>query len=119
LINQFPTASLIVHYPIYAEGFDNYSMILFVLEEDIDTEKLLSLLSDQSGTSYLLRGSKGKYLCFASTRNRTFTVEMRKIMKNESLRFAHLSRKWTSILDDYEKGKIEERFFYMFPPQPK
>ena len=111
--------SLIVHYPIYAEGFDNYSMILFVLEEDIDTEKLLSLLSDLSGTSYLLRGSKGKYLCFASTRNRTFTVEMRKIMKNESLRFAHLSRKWTSILDDYEKGKIEERFFYMFPPQPK
>jgi len=54
LINQFPTASLIVHYPIYAEGFDNYSMI-FVLEDDIDTEELLSLLSDQSGTSYLLR----------------------------------------------------------------
>jgi hypothetical protein len=111
--------SLVVHYPLYAEGYDNYHMILLILENDFDKKELLSLLSDLSGTSYLLRGSKRKYLCFASTRNRTFTVDMRKLVKNESLRFAHLSRKWTPILDDYQKEKIEERLFYMFPPQPK
>lgn len=111
--------SLIVHYPLYAEGCDNYSMILFILEDDFDMKELLSLLSDLSGTSYLLKGSKEKYLCFASTRNRTFTVDMRRIMKNKSLKFAHLSQKWTPMLDDYQKGKIEERLFYMFPPQSK
>ena len=112
--------SLIVHYPLYAEGYDNYSTLLFVLEDDFDMKKLLALLSDLSGTSYLLKGSKGKYLCFASTRkSRTFSSKMRKIMNDKSLKFAYFSSKWTPMLDDYEKGKIEERFFYMFPPQSK
>lgn len=111
--------SLIVHYPLYAEGFDNYHMLLFILEDDFDMEELLSLLSDLSGMSYLMKGSKDNYLCFASTRNRTFSEDMRKTMRNESLKFAHLSRKWTPILDDYQKKKVEERFFYMFPPQPE
>jgi len=38
-------------------------------------------------------------------------------MKDESLKFAYFSSKWTPLLDDYEKGKIEERLFHMFPPQ--
>lgn len=109
--------SLIVHYPLFAEGHDNYHMLLFILENDFDRRALLSLLSDLSGMSYVLKGRKGEYLCFASARNRTFSGDMKRVMKNESLRFAHLWRKWTPILDDYEKGKIEERFFYMFPPQ--
>lgn len=110
--------SLIVHYPLYAEGYDSYSMLLFVLEDGFDMKELLCLLSDLSGTSYLLKGSKGEYLCFASTRrSRTFSSKMRKIMNDESLKFAYFSSKWTPILDDYEKGEIEERFFYMFPPQ--
>ena len=110
--------SLIVHYPIYAEGYDSYHMLLFVLENDFDIKKLLSLLSDLSGTSYLLKGGKGEYLCFASTRrSRTFSSRMRKFMNNESLKFAYFSSKWTPILEDYEKGKVEERFFYMFPPR--
>ena len=112
--------SLIVHYSLYAEGLDNYHVLLFVLEDDFDMKELLSLLSDLSATSYLLKGNKGEYLCFASTRrSRTLSSKMRKFVKNESLRFVHLSRRWTPILDDYEKGKIEERFFYMFPPQSK
>jgi hypothetical protein len=111
--------SLYIHYPMYAGGYDNYSMLLFVLE-DPDIEGVLTLLSGLSATSYLLKGSKGTYLCFASTRRtHTLTAAMRKTMKDESLGFAHLSSRWTPILDDYEKGKIEERFFYMFPLHSK
>ena len=115
---MFP--SLIVHYPLYAEGFDNYHMLLFILENEFDMKELLSLLSDLSGMSYLLKGSEGKYLCFASTkRSRTFSSKMKKIISDKSSKFAYFSSKWTPILDDYENGKIEERFFYMFPPRIK
>ncbi|MBU7026564.1 MAG: AsnC family protein [Theionarchaea archaeon] len=111
--------SLYVHYPLYAEGFDNYSMLLFILE-DPNLEGVLTLLSDLSATSYLLKGGKGTYLCFASTRRtHALSSKMRKITKNESLGFAHLSSRWKPVLDDYEKGKIEERLFYMFPLRSK
>ena len=112
--------SLYIHYPVYAEGFDNYSMLLFILKDIPDIERVLALLSDLSATSYLLKGSKGEYLCFASTRRtHAFASKMRKITQDESLGFAHLSSRWRPLLEDYEKGKIEERFFYMFPPHPK
>lgn len=112
--------SLYVHYPMYAEGRDNYSMILFILEDIPDLDKLLALLSDLSATSYLIRGSRGTYLCFALTRKvNTFPLKMREVIEDESLGFIHLSRWWSPILDDYKKGKIEERYFYMFPPHSK
>lgn len=112
--------SLYVHYPMYAEGRDNYSTILFILEDTPDLDKLLASLSDLSATSHLIRGSKGTYLCFASTRRtHPFISKMREVTQNESLKFVHPSRWWNPILDDYEKGKVEERYFYMFPPHSK
>ena len=109
--------SLHVHYPLYAEGHDNYSTLFFILEDIPDLNKLLNLLSDLSATSYLVGGSRGIYLCFASTRQTfAFTSKMRDVIQSESLGFAHPSSRWTPILEDYEKRKIEERFFYMFPP---
>jgi hypothetical protein len=112
--------SLYIHYPVYAEGRDNYSMMLFVLEDGADVKRVVNLLSDLSATSYLLKGSTGTYLCFATTRRpHVLAPEMRKIAKNKSLGFLHLFSKWFPILDDYEKEKVEERFFYMFPPHSK
>ncbi len=112
--------SLFIHYPVFAEGRDNYSMLLFVLKDEVDVERVVDLLSDLSATSYLLKGSTGTYLCFVTTRRiYTFTLRMREILQNETLGFAHHSKRWTPLLDDYEKGKIEERFFYMFPPRTK
>ena len=112
--------SLHVHYPVYAGGHDNYSTLFFILENIPDLDELLNLLSDLSATSYLVKGSRGTYLCFASTRQTfAFTSKMRKVIQDESLGFAHPSSRWTSILDDYRKGKVEERFFYMFPPRSK
>ena len=102
--------SLYVHCSLYAEGFDNYSMLLFVLEN----------IPDLSATSYPPKGSEETYLCFASTRRpHMLAPKMKKIMNNGLLRFIHLSSRWTLILEDYTKGKIEERFFYMFPLRPK
>lgn len=112
--------SLYVHYPVYAGGFDNYSMLLFVLEHISDMERVLDLLSDLSAISYLLKGDKGTYLCFASTRRtHTLASKMRKITGDDSLGFAHLSSRWTSLLEAYEGGKIKERFFSMFSPRSK
>ncbi|MBU7028942.1 MAG: hypothetical protein HXS48_18555 [Theionarchaea archaeon] len=109
--------SLYIHYPVFAEGRDNYSTLLFVLE-DVDVERVVGLLSDLSATSYLLKGSKGTYLCFATTRRtHVLAPKIKEAAKNKSLGFLHLFSKWFPILDDYEKGKIEERFFYMFPPR--
>ena len=109
--------SLYIHYPVFAEGRDNYSTLLFVLE-DVDADRVVGLLSDLSATSYLLKGSKGTYLCFASTRRtHTFASKMRKSLQDETLGFIHHSRWWTPLLDDYEKRKIEERFFHMFSPR--
>jgi hypothetical protein len=112
--------SLHIHYPVYAEGKDNYSVLFFILEDIPDLDKVLNLLSDLSATSYLVKGSKGTYLCFASTRRvHILAPKMRKAIGDESLGFSHFSSKWTPILDDYKKEKIEERFFYMFPPRTK
>ncbi len=112
--------SLHIHYPVYAEGHDNYSTLFFVLEDVSSLDELLSLLSDLSATSYLIKGSKGTYLCFAKVRQiYAFASKMREVVQDESLGFVHPSRCWTPIVDDYEKGKIEERFFYMFPPHSK
>jgi len=112
--------SLYIHYPIFAEAHDNYSMLLFVLENVPDVGRVVTLLSDLSATSYLLKGSEETYLCFASTRRpHILAPKMKKIMSNELLGFVHLSSRWTPILEDYQKGKIEERFFYMFPLRSK
>lgn len=112
--------SLHIHYPLYAEGHDNYSTLFFILKDIPDLKDLLTLLSDMSGTSYLVRGTKEMFLCFAKTRQtHAFSSKMRKVIRDESLGFAHPTKWWTPILDDYEKGKIEERFFYMFSPHPK
>ncbi|KYK36598.1 MAG: hypothetical protein AYK18_02575 [Theionarchaea archaeon DG-70] len=49
----------------------------------------------------------------------TLASKMRKITGDDSLGFAHLSSRWTSLLEAYEGGKIKERFFSMFSPRSK
>lgn len=110
--------SLHIYYPVFAEDYNDYSMLLFVLKDNVDS--VVQLLSDLSATSYLLKGVKGTYLCFAPTRRpHVLAPKMRKIMDNESLGVVHLSSRWTPVLEDYQKGKVEERFFRMFSPHSK
>lgn len=113
-------SSLHVHYPVYADGHNNYTTLFFILEDIPDPKRLQTLLSDLSATSYLIKGSKGTHLCFVWVRQiHAFFAKMKKVIQNNSLGTAHFSSKWTPLLDDYKKGKIEERLFYMFPPRPE
>ena len=79
---------------------------------------LVKFFGRNSGTSFLIKGKKDRTFLFINTTTANWVIhameyfEEMGIVKN--MLFYYLQKRWDPIIEDFEAGKIPEKYFWMF-----
>jgi hypothetical protein len=112
-IDQF----ICMDYPIFIGGSDSYEMLFFSFETKYPGF-FIDILSKNTAISYLIQTEAGRTICFINT---TIPKTVNNAMRGyedtgiiHDLKRIQMTNRWDPILEDYTKGVIPERYFWMF-----
>lgn len=108
--------SVIIHYPIFIGSLPSYELLFFSFETKYPSF-FIEVFSRNTGMSYLIQASKRTTLFVNTTVPRMVNSAMSRyedagIVHN--LKKIHMHNYWDHIVEDFKKGSILERYFYMF-----
>lgn len=108
--------SVIIHYPIFIGGLPLYELLFFSFETKYPSF-FVEVLSKNTGMSYLIQTSKRTTLFVNTTVPKVVNSAMSRYEDTgiiHDLRRMYLHNYWDPIVEEYMKGAIPERYFYMF-----
>jgi len=112
LIEEF----ICIHYPTYIHTFTSYTGILSSFYTEYP-EYIKEIFQNLSATCYLF-GNQEKILCFVNTTLPSYVThvfeELEKKGIVEDLNTEITVRSWNKIVDEFQLGRISEKYFWMF-----
>ncbi len=105
-----------IHYPTYLHSSTSYTGVLSSFHTEY-LDYLKESFQNLSATCYIF-GNQEKTLCFANTTLPSYVIQvLEKFEKRaiiEDLNTEITVRSWNKILDEFQLGRIPEKFFWMF-----
>ena len=110
-------ANSVIYVPTFIHEFHNYVSLYFSFFTQY-YDFLVKFFGRNSGTSFLIKGKKDRTFLFINTTTANWVIhameyfEEMGIVKN--MLFYYLQKRWDPIIEDFEAGKIPEKYFWMF-----
>jgi len=105
-----------IHYPMYIHTFTSYTGVLSSFYTEYP-EYIKEIFQNLSATCYLF-GNQEKILCFVNTTLPSYVThvfeELEKKGIVEDLNTEITVRSWNKIVDEFQLGRIPEKYFWMF-----
>lgn len=108
--------SVIIHYPIFIGGLPLYELLFFSFKTKYPSF-FVEVFSKNTGMSYLIETPKRTTLFVNTTVPKVVNNAMSRYEDTgiiHDLRRMHIHNYWDPIAEDYMKGSIPEKYFYMF-----
>jgi len=111
-IDQFVRVDL-----IFIRGSESYEMLFFSFQTKYPGF-FIDVLSKNTAISYLVQTGAGRTICFVNTTIPRIVNDAMSRFENtgiiQDLKRMQMTNRWDPILEDYAKGVILERYFWMF-----
>ena len=105
-----------IHYPTYIHSFQSYTGVLSSFNTEYP-EYIKEILQNLSATCYIF-GNRDKILCFINTTLPSHAIQVFEELEQkaiiEGLNTEVTVRSWNKIVDQFQLGRIPEKFFWMF-----
>ena len=114
---MFIDHSIYVDYPLFIRGSESYEMLFFSFQTKYPLF-FVDILSKNTAISYLVQTEAGRTACFINTtipktvHDAMSTYEHAGIIQD--VKRMQMTNRWDPLLDEYTKGVIPEKYFWMF-----
>jgi len=108
--------AVIIHYPIFIGGLSSYELLFFSFETRYPTF-FVDVFAKNTGMSYLIQTPERTTLFVNTTAPKVVNSALSRYEDTGiicNLRRMYLHNYWDPFMEDYVKGSIPERYFYMF-----
>jgi len=106
-----------VDYPIFIGGSESYELLFFSFQTKYPSF-FVDVLSKNTAISYVIQTEAGRTVCFINTTIPRIVNDAMSKYENmgtiQDLKKMQMTNRWDPILEDYTKGIIPERYFWMF-----
>ena len=110
-------ANSVSYFPTFIHKFQYYVPLYFSFLTDY-YRFLIDFFSQNSGTSFLIKGKNGRTFLFINTTTPEWVLRAMEYFEDigivRNMLFYYLQKKWNPILEDFKLGKIPEKYFWMF-----